>query len=101
MLVAIYLALIFSAAANVYIRIEGDEAARRWYALNLVFTLLHLVPAGKEYANLTSIRNRGGDGITSLKGMERWLAVNTVRFWTSDFPAFLSALIATSLIVPI
>ncbi|CZR58353.1 uncharacterized protein PAC_08245 [Phialocephala subalpina] len=88
-----------SAAANVYIRTEGDDLARKWYAANFVFAILHMAPAVKAYEQIKLIWDRDGDGKSNLKGMKGWLAVNTVRAWISDIPAFVCALIATGLMV--
>jgi len=100
-LVGIYLFAICSTIANVYTRTTGDEAARKWYTANLAFTIFHMLPSPKILDNLTIIKNIDGDGRTNLKGMEKWLAINTVRLLISDIPAFVSAVIATALTVRI
>lgn len=82
-----------------YIRTEGDDLARKWYAANFVFAFLHMIPAGKAYEKLKLIWDRDGNGKSNLKAVEGWLAVNAVRSWTSDIPAFISAVIATTLVM--
>ncbi|KAF2874836.1 hypothetical protein BDV95DRAFT_300009 [Massariosphaeria phaeospora] len=84
-------------AANLYIRTEGDTVARKWYGASLAFTLAHVVFSKQAIDGLRAAQKVEGAGKPNLVALEKWLAVNRVRFYVSEVPALVAAVMAVGL----
>ena len=94
MLGALFFLAILSGGGNIYVRTEGDEAARKWYVASLCFTLVHSLFSLHALEQINAIKKVEGAGEGNLRGLHRWLTVNKWRFLVSEVPAFGAAVIA-------
>jgi hypothetical protein len=90
-----FVAGVCSGGLNLYFRTESQ--AWVWYAASLGFTMAHLVFSKEALRQLKSAWNVHAERQTNLDSLQKWLRMNKIRFWMSEVPAFITAVMAVLL----
>ncbi|PVH91648.1 hypothetical protein DM02DRAFT_663752 [Periconia macrospinosa] len=84
-----------SGGLNLYVRTAGQ--AWGWYAASFAFTLAHLIFSQEALRQLEGAGNVEAGKQENAKALRKWLRMNKVRFFVSELPAFITAIMAVLL----